>query len=100
MVTGSGAKGCNIKTLCYYRPVMATNIKITKNDNEASSNVLRRFTRKVKGAGFIPDLKSRRYYTRTPSKLRVKLSALTRKTKTKEYQRLEKLGKIASRSSR
>ena len=76
---------------------MATNVKITKNDNEQSGNVLRRFSRKVKAAGFVPELKDRRYYSRKPSKLRTLNSALQKLKKRKEYSRLQKLGKIAVR---
>ena len=76
---------------------MAVNASVTKNENEASSNVLRRFVRKVKSAGFVNTLKDRRYFERESSKLRTKQSALLRIQKTKEYDRLRKLGKIPSR---
>lgn len=55
---------------------MAINVAITKNSNENSASVLRRFQKKVRGAGFLQEVRDRRYYERKGSKLRAKNSKL------------------------
>ncbi len=70
------------------------NIEVVKGPNENNLSVLRRFTKRVQGAGILPKVRSKRYTERTPS-------ANTRKAKTVAFLKrkevtaeLVKLGKI------
>lgn len=71
---------------------MAVNVQITRNNNENASSVLRRFVKKVRSAGFLQEVRSRRYYSRDASKLRRKKSALVTLERTAKYRELEKMG--------
>ena len=71
-----------------------TNIEVTKGSSENNLSVLRRFTKRVQGAGILARVRSRRYKERTPSKN-------TQRTKTVNYLKkkeitleLIKLGKL------
>lgn len=71
------------------------NIEVVKGPNENNLSVLRRFTKRVQGAGVLPRVRSKRYSERIPS-------ANTRKAKTVAFLKkkevtaeLVKLGKIA-----
>lgn len=73
----------------------SVNIEVIKGGNENNLSVLRRFTKRVQGAGILPRVRSKRYSERTPS-------ANTRRAKTLAYlkkkdviEELTKLGKVA-----
>ncbi len=70
------------------------NIEVSRGANENNLSVLRRFTKRVQGAGVLPRVRSRRYTQRVPSRN-------TRRAKTIAYLRkkevaaeLIKLGKV------
>lgn len=71
---------------------MAINVEITQNNNENSANVLRRFMKKVRGAGFLQEVRNRRYFSRTASALRRKKSKLVQIERSEKYQEMEKSG--------
>ncbi|OGI92455.1 hypothetical protein A2933_02255 [Candidatus Nomurabacteria bacterium RIFCSPLOWO2_01_FULL_46_18] len=71
-----------------------TVIEVRKNPNEASSSILRRFSRKIQESGIIQGVKGNRYSERKESKLKIKKNALRRLARRKEIERLRKLGKI------
>jgi ribosomal protein S21 len=71
---------------------MAINVEITQNNNENSANVLRRFMKKVRGAGFLQEVRNRRYFSRTASALRRKKSKLVQIERSEKYQEMEKMG--------
>lgn len=73
---------------------MTNRIEINRNNNENVMSMLRKFTRRVRDAGFINEVKSRRYFKRSDSDLRKKQSALNRMEKRREYNKLYKLGRI------
>ncbi len=64
----------------------SVNIEVVKGPNENNLSVLRRFTKRVQGAGILPKVRSKRYNERIPS-------ANTRKAKTVAY--LQKKAEIA-----
>jgi ribosomal protein S21 len=73
---------------------MAVNVQVEKNNNESSANLIRRFTKRVQGAGIVPKVRGGRYFSRTKSRnvqRDAKLKKLDRKT---EYDKLLKLGKV------
>lgn len=73
---------------------MATNVQVKKNNNESSANVIRRFTKRVQGAGIIPKIRSGRYFTRTKSENVRRTAKLKKLDKRTEYEKQVKLGKI------
>jgi len=73
---------------------MATNVEVEKNNNESSANVIRRFTKRVQGAGIVPKVRSERYFSRTKSKNVQRTAKLKKLAKTVAYEKLVKLGKV------
>lgn len=78
---------------------MATNVKVEKNSNESSANVIRRFTKRVQGAGIIPKVRSSRYRQRQKSSNVQRVSKLKKLAKKEVYEEMLKLGKVAERKS-
>ena len=81
-------------------PHMATNVQVTKNNNESSANVIRRFTKRVQGAGIVPKVRSGRYFNRIKSKNVQRFAKLKKLTKRDTYEKLVKLGKVQEHRSR
>ena len=79
---------------------MATNVEVEKNPNENNLGVLRRFTKRVQGAGILPRVRSLRYEERTPTKYGKKKSALKRLSKKTALLEQIKLGKIVEKPAR
>lgn len=73
---------------------MATNVEVVRNSNESSSNVIRRFQKRVQGAGVIPRVRGGRYHTRIKSRNVQKFSRLKKLVKKETYEKLLKLGKV------
>jgi ribosomal protein S21 len=69
-------------------------VQVSKNREEPSQNMLRRFTKLVQQSGLIPRVRSKRYNDRPESALVEKRGALKRIAKTKDILRLKKLGKM------
>lgn len=73
---------------------MATNVEVEKNNNESSANVIRRFTKRVQGAGIVPKVRGSRYHSRTKSRNVRRVARLKKIEKREKYEKLIKLGKI------
>jgi len=73
---------------------MATNVEVEKNNNESSANVIRRFTKRMQGAGIVPKVRGGRYFSRTRSRNVQKMAKLNKLEKKEVYEKLVKLGKI------
>ena len=86
--------------MLYFRPHMATNVQVEKNNNESSANVIRRFTKRVQGSGIITRMRKNRYYARTKSSNVRKMARLKKLDKKAEYEKQLKLGKIQERAPR
>jgi ribosomal protein S21 len=82
----------SFKTYDKVVPLMAINVEITRNNNENSASVLRRFMKKVRGAGFLQEVRDRRYYSRVASKLRRKNSKMVSLARYEKFVEQEKLG--------
>ncbi len=78
---------------------MAINVQVDKNNNESSANVIRRFTKRVQGAGIIPKVRGARYRSRTKSRNVQRASKLKKIIKKEKYEDLLKLGKIQETKS-
>jgi ribosomal protein S21 len=79
---------------------MATNVQVVKNNNESSANVIRRFTKRVQGAGIIPKVRSGRYFSRIKSRNVQRFSKLKKLGKREVYEKMVKLGKVQEHRSR
>lgn len=73
---------------------MTNNVTVEKNQNESSANVIRRFTKRVQGAGIIRRMRDRRYFHREKSPNVQREAKLKKLDKKATYERLYKLGKV------
>jgi len=73
---------------------MAINVEVTKNNNESPINLIRRFTKRVKGSGILPRMRSSVYHKRPESEFKKKKHTLRSIEKRIEIERLKKLGKM------
>ncbi len=76
------------------------NVQVDLNGNETSSNLLRRFTRRVQESGLLPRVRSKKDRKRSESKYVKKNKALSSIAHRKEIQKLIKLGKIQPQTKR
>jgi len=74
----------------------SVNIEVTKNQKENAVNIIRRFSKRVKNSGLLRRARKIQYQSRPLSSYKKKSAALMRINKTKEIDRLKKLGKIPS----
>lgn len=73
---------------------MSVNVEINRNNNETSLSILRRFTKRVQGAGILPRVRSLRYHERVKSENVRKNKKLAKLKSWDEKLELIKLGKI------
>ena len=71
------------------------NIEVTKGANENNLSVLRRFTKRVQGAGVLNRVRSKRYSERTPSRNTRKAKTITYLKKKEVVAEMIKLGKVS-----
>jgi len=76
------------------------NAEVKKNPNENAISLIRRFTKRVQGSGIIPRVRSIRYSQRKPNQARMKKDALVVLGMRKEYELLEKLGKLPEKKTK
>jgi ribosomal protein S21 len=79
---------------------MAINVEVEKNNNESSANVIRRFTKRMQGAGIVPKVRSGRYYNRVKSQNVRRAAKLEKLEKAEKYDQLVKEGKIQEHRGR
>lgn len=79
---------------------MATNVQVSKNQNESSANVIRRFTKRMQGSGIIPRMRKIRYHARLKSENVRREARLKKLAKKEHYEKELKLGKIQERVGR
>lgn len=80
--------------MLYFCPLMATNVQVTKNNNESSANVIRRFTKRMQNAGIVRKVRGQRYYARIKSRNVQKEARLKKIAKKEAYEEQYKLGKV------
>lgn len=73
---------------------MATNAEVTKNDGESTINLIRRFSKRVQGAGVINRIRGGRYFERPRSRFVTRKKALKTIKRREEITELIKLGKM------
>lgn len=76
---------------------MAVNIQVSKQNNENTMGIIRRFTKRVQGSGVLRRARAVRYYDRPLSKLLRKKKALKSISNREIREELIKLGKIEER---
>ena len=69
------------------------NIEVTRGNNENSLSLLRRFTKRVQGAGILPKVRGKRYSERTVSENVKRKKTLKRIERRVAIQELLRLGK-------
>ncbi len=74
------------------------NAEVIKNNNENNLAILRRFTKRVQGAGVLPRVRSLRYATRKLSPYVRQKKTLKAIEKREHVQEQIKLGKLADTS--
>ena len=74
---------------------MAKNVIVTKQGNEYTQQVLRKFTQKMRNSGIIPHMRKIRYKARPASDFLSKKSALRRIARKNLFEKLIKEGKIS-----
>lgn len=70
------------------------NVEVVKGANENNLSVLRRFTKRVQGAGVLPRVRSKRYTQRVPSRNTRQAKTINHIKKKEATAELVKLGKI------
>ncbi len=73
---------------------MAINVEVEKNQAESTANLVRRFTKRIQGAGIVQKVRTLRYFKRDKSENVHRKSKLLRLKRQKTYETLLKLGKI------
>jgi ribosomal protein S21 len=79
---------------------MMTHVHVTANPTENGTNLIRRFTKQVRGTGIVMTVKGRRYYTRENSAFKSRNKALRRLENIKKYEHMAKMGKLPERVMR
>ena len=79
---------------------MSTNAEVQKSGNETALSVIRKFSRRVQGAGLIRTVRAGRYFARDTSKIVKKKRALKLIKRRAEYKQLVKEGKITEAPAR
>ena len=67
-------------------------IEARKKEGEAGTALLYTFTRKVKRSGILKEVRNRKFYKRTTSRIKRRASAVHREEKKAEVERMKKLG--------
>ncbi len=70
------------------------NVSVAKTGSENSMSLIRRFTKRVQGAGIIKRVKGSRYHERLKSKTKRKVSALRRISRKETTAEMERQGLI------
>ena len=79
---------------------MSIQAEVTKSGTENPLSTIRKFSRRVQGAGLIKTMRARRYYARAISKTVKKKHALKLIKRRSDYRQLVKEGKIAEPTRR
>jgi ribosomal protein S21 len=73
---------------------MAKNVEVSRNSNESTANLIRRFTKRMQGSGVIPRVRSSRFSERIKSRNVRKTKRLKKLERKEEYELQVKLGKV------
>lgn len=73
---------------------MGVNAEVSKSGNETTLATIRKFSRRVQGAGLVKTVRAGRYFARDTSKIVKKKRALKLLKRRAEYKQLIKEGKV------
>jgi ribosomal protein S21 len=73
---------------------MSINVKLLKTDKGDAGVLLKRFQKKMQESGIVPKVKSRKYSSRSMSKLKTKKDKMVKLESAKKYEHLRKMGKL------
>lgn len=73
---------------------MAINVEVSKSGSENNLGLIRKFTKRVQGAGILPHLRGKRYSARKLSEYVKKKKTLKRLSERKKIRHLIKMGKM------
>ncbi len=76
------------------------NVEVTKNSNENTTSLIRRFTKRVQGSGVLPRIRKIRYVQRPPSDFKKKQGTLRKIERREKFEELYKQGKVEERKGR
>lgn len=76
------------------------NVEVSRNNNENSVSIIRRFTKKVQGSGVLPRVRSIRYASRKLSHYKTKMKTLKSINRKLEIEGLIKLGKMQEKPTK
>lgn len=76
------------------------NVEVKAKSSEASSSVIRRFSKRVQGSGIMKKVRRIRYHSRPESKFIRKRKTLRGIKRRKETEKLIKLGKLPENTRR
>ena len=76
------------------------NVEVSRNNNENSVSIIRRFTKKVQGSGVLPRVRSIRYASRKLSHYKMKMKTLKSINRKLEIEGLIKLGKMQEKPTK
>lgn len=79
---------------------MAVNVSVDRNGTESSMSLIRRFSKRVLGAGIVKRVKGDRYHLRSQSKNRKRVSALRRVAKREKQADMERQGLVEEKTFR
>lgn len=79
---------------------MAVNVEISRNPNESTPSVLRRFTKRVQMSGHLPKVRGDRYHNRVLSPYKVKQKTLEGIKRKEDIEQLIKMGKMQEKPER
>lgn len=69
-------------------------VEVKKREGESASALLYRFTKKIQRSGVLRESKKRRFHDRPLNRRKIRLSAIYREQKKKEYLKAKKLGTV------
>lgn len=75
------------------------NVKVEGSESESNSNILRRFSRRARGADIVQRAKDQRERSRPMSETQKKQEKLRRLRRQEEIEEMIKMGKIPDRRS-
>lgn len=73
---------------------MAKNVEVSRNSNESTANLIRRFTKRMQGSGVIPRVRGSRFLERVKSRNVRKTKRLKKLERKEDYELQVKLGKV------
>lgn len=69
-------------------------MEVRKKEGEAVGSLIYRFIKKVQQTGVLREAKKRRFHSRTPNRLKRKISALHREATKREMEKARKMGQL------